>query len=75
METLTKRQLEVVELVADGLTNVEIGRRLGIEASSVKEHVKVACHKLEARDRTNLVHRAHMAGYFRGVARVQPRNT
>lgn len=73
METLTNRQREVVALVADGLTNTEIGRRLGIEASSVKEHVKVACLKLGARGRSNLVHRAHIAGYFQGtVASVQP---
>lgn len=75
METLTDRQFEIVALVAEGRTNIEIGRLLHIAASSVKSHVEVACRKLGAHDRTNLVHRAHLAGYFAGATSVQSRDT
>lgn len=75
METLTKRQFEIVALVAEGRTNIEIGKSLGIEPSTVKSFIQVACRKLGARDRTNLIHRAHMAGYFNGVASVQSRDS
>lgn len=76
METLTKRQIEVVTLVAEGLTNVEIADKLHIGPESVKDHLSAACHKLDARNRTHVVHLAHTAGYFRrGVAGVQSRNT
>ncbi len=84
MEALTERQLEVIRLVAEGLTNPEIAERLDIGTESVKSHVSVACRKLGARDRTNLVHLAHIAGYFLcwrshsrdgGPIRVRSRNT
>lgn len=65
METLTDRQFEVLGLVADGMTNTEIARRLEIEPESVKTHILRTCRKLGARNRANAVHRAHMAGYFR----------
>jgi DNA-binding NarL/FixJ family response regulator len=76
VEALTERQLEVTVLVAEGLTNIEIGRDLGIEASSVKSHIEVACKKMRARNRAHLVHLAHRAGYFRrGADGVQSRDT
>lgn len=73
METLTVRQFDVVRLAADGMTNTEIGTELGIAPSSVKSHLETACKKLGARDRTNAVHKAHLAGYFGslGVAGVR----
>ena len=52
---LTDRELEVVGLVAEGLTNEEIARRLIMSAATAKTHVSRAMIKLGARDRAQLV--------------------
>ena len=38
--TLSQREQEIAELVADGCTNVEIARLLGLAPSTVKNHLK-----------------------------------
>lgn len=43
---ITERQREVVELIAEGCSNEEIGRRLGISARTVKAHADVLRQKL-----------------------------
>jgi ATP/maltotriose-dependent transcriptional regulator MalT len=55
---LTKREREVVELVAGGLTNKEIGRTLFITEATVKVHVRKICRKLGVRTRTEAAMRA-----------------
>ncbi|MFD9072844.1 response regulator transcription factor [Streptomyces lasiicapitis] len=52
---LTARRLEVLRLAANGYTNVEIGRKLWISEESVKSHLRLAYHRLGARDRTHAV--------------------
>jgi DNA-binding NarL/FixJ family response regulator len=54
MEPLTSRELEVVRLIVDGLTNAEIAGALGITERTVQAHVAAARRKLEARSRTQL---------------------
>jgi DNA-binding NarL/FixJ family response regulator len=49
---LTARELEVVDLIDEGLTNKEIARQLGIEHSTVKNHVHNILEKLEVRRRS-----------------------
>lgn len=49
---LTEREQEVVELVAEGLTNKEIARRLEISPATVKVHVERLIGKLGVADRT-----------------------
>lgn len=49
---LTVREHDVLRLVADGLTNKEIGARLGIAEDTVKKHVQNIIWKLRAADRT-----------------------
>ena len=44
--SLTDRQRQVVELIAAGLSNEEIGARLGISARTAKAHADVLRHKL-----------------------------
>jgi DNA-binding NarL/FixJ family response regulator len=49
---LTDRERDVVALVAEGLTNKEIGRRLDISPATVKVHVERIIGKLGVADRT-----------------------
>jgi DNA-binding NarL/FixJ family response regulator len=48
---LTKREEEVLELLALGLSNAEIGQRLFIAQSTVKVHVRHILEKLGAKNR------------------------
>jgi two-component system nitrate/nitrite response regulator NarL len=50
---LTAREHQIVELIADGLTNKEIARRLYIEVSTVKNHVHNILDKLHVRRRAD----------------------
>lgn len=52
---LTARELEVVRLLARGLTNGEIANVFGISSSTVKNHVNNLLAKLEVADRTEAV--------------------
>lgn len=49
---LTPRQLEVLELMAKGLTNREIARVLGIASGTAKLHVSAVIDALEVTNRT-----------------------
>jgi len=52
---LTDRELEVLELIAEGLRNKEIAGRLSITDHTVESHVKSILRKLEVNDRTKAV--------------------
>lgn len=58
----TGREIEVLTLVADGLTNLEIAAALVISIETVKTHVRHLLSKLDANSRPQLV--AH--GFRRG---------
>jgi DNA-binding NarL/FixJ family response regulator len=55
---LTQRERDVLRLLADGLSNDEIGKRLFISAETVRTHVRKAMDKLDADTRTQAVARA-----------------
>jgi DNA-binding NarL/FixJ family response regulator len=55
LDTLTGRDREVVALVADGLSTMEIAGRLGMSPATAKTHTNRAMTKLGARDRAQLV--------------------
>ena len=61
-ETLTPREVEVLELLAQELPNKAIAARLGISDQTVKFHVSSICGKLGATNRTDAVRRAIRRG-------------
>jgi DNA-binding NarL/FixJ family response regulator len=61
-EPLTPREIQVLELVAEGLPNKAIAARLDISDQTVKFHVSSICGKLGAANRTDAVRRALRRG-------------
>ena len=62
VEPLTSRELEVVQLLAEGLTNRRIGERLGISEHTAKFHVNSILGKLGASSRSEAVAQAARLG-------------
>jgi DNA-binding NarL/FixJ family response regulator len=63
---LTPREVEVLQLIAEGLTNAEIAERLVVSAATVKSHVNHIFAKIDARDRAQAVVYAYAHGLARG---------
>ena len=61
---LTTRELAVLQLVAEGLSNPDIGRRLVISTHTVHRHVSNIMRKLDAGSRAAAVARAAQLGLF-----------
>ena len=61
-EPLTPREIDVLELLAEGLANKPIAARLGISDQTVKFHVASICGKLGAANRTDAVRRGVRRG-------------
>ena len=59
---LTERQLDVVRLLAEGLTNAEIAAALVLSVRTVDSHVAAAFDKLGARTRREAAQRARELG-------------
>src|SRR5262249_40108650 len=59
---ISKREYEVLELIAQGLSNQEIAERLFVSLSTVKTHSSNLFMKLDARRRTQAIHRAKELG-------------
>jgi DNA-binding NarL/FixJ family response regulator len=55
---LTPRQLEVLGLLAEGLSNKQIGSHLNIAPGTIKAHIAAIFRELNASNRTQAVHRA-----------------
>src|SRR5437762_13376354 len=59
----TMREIEVLQLISDGLVNREIGNRLFLSEDTVKSHVRHLLAKLQARARAHAV----AVGFRRGL--------
>ena len=59
IEPLSERELEVLRLIAAGLSNREIADELFIALGTVKRHINNTYGKLQVRRRTEAVARAH----------------
>lgn len=64
---LTKREREILQLVADGHSTAEIARTLFISAKTVKNHLASIYSKLDSRDRTQAV----LSGMRLGIVQLQ----
>jgi DNA-binding NarL/FixJ family response regulator len=65
---LSRQELKVLRLVAEGLTNPEIGSRLYLSRHTVKEYLSHAMRKLEVGNRIEAVRKATELGLIEGVA-------
>lgn len=72
LDALTERETDVLRLVAEGLTNEEIGARLHLSPLTAKTHVSRIMQKLHARDRVRLVILAYEAGLATPGWRTSP---
>ncbi len=62
LEQLTERELEVLRVMARGLSNVEIAAELYLTENTIRTHVAHILRKLQVRDRVQAVILAHRAG-------------
>jgi LuxR family maltose regulon positive regulatory protein len=67
VEPLSERELEVLQLIADGLTNQEIASRLFLSLNTVKVHTRNIYGKLGVNNRTSAVARARALGILPSV--------
>ena len=65
LRLLTDREREVLELVGQGMSNLEIAQRLVVSPATAKTHVTRILSKLQARDRAQLVVLAYESGLVR----------
>jgi DNA-binding NarL/FixJ family response regulator len=68
---LSRRELQIAHLIDRGLTNKQIGRELGIEAATVKNHVHNMCEKLNVHRRGEVAARLRASRVPVNVAKLR----
>lgn len=59
---ITSRQLEIIKLLAKGLSNLQIAKNLYISGHTVKSHLKEIFQKLQCSNRINCINKAKLLG-------------
>src|SRR5262245_43577055 len=72
---LSRQEVRIVALVAEGLTNPEIGKRLHLSRHTVKEYLSHAMRKLEVTNRMEAVRKATELGIIEGLGGQPDRET
>jgi DNA-binding NarL/FixJ family response regulator len=72
-DLLTARELEVINMIGEGLSNKELAVRLSISEATVRHHLSSIYSKIGVEDRVNMVIRAHQKGLL--TYSVQPLGT
>jgi LuxR family maltose regulon positive regulatory protein len=67
VEPLSERELEVLQLIAVGLTHPEIASRLTLALNTVKVHTRNTYGKLDAHSRTQAVARVRALGVLSSI--------
>ena len=70
LQDLTERELDVLRLIARGLSNAEIGEKLYISDTTVKTHITHIFQKLDLRDRVQAVVFAYETGLLEAGAQA-----
>ena len=70
LESLTERELEILTLLASGLSNAELGAKLYLSEPTIKTHLSSIFRKLGVRDRVQAVIAAFDAGLVEPAART-----
>ncbi len=70
-DALTTRELQVIQLIGEGLNNKALAKRLNISEATVRHHLSSIYGKIGADDRVNMVIRA----YEKGLLSCEPRTT
>lgn len=65
---MTKRERQIIDLVAEGLTNKEIGKKLNLSQFTVKSHVHNILEKLTLRTRVQIATYAHKTEGYKEIA-------
>jgi len=71
---MSKRRREVIELIADGLSNKEIALRLHVATHTVKSHVHNILEKLALHSRLEIAACAHTKGTFKNQSDMNPQS-
>jgi DNA-binding NarL/FixJ family response regulator len=61
-ENLSKRQLQIIQGIVDGLSYKMISDRLGISMDTVRDHIKKTYRKLEVNSKAELIKKSHEQG-------------
>jgi DNA-binding NarL/FixJ family response regulator len=74
-QPLSRREFQVLQLIADGLENLAIAKILFVSVETVRTHVKSILRKLGARDRTHAVAVAFRTGVLSAAPAANDENT